>query len=494
MAVQYKIFSRGYEFKNFEGQPQDKLIQAGIPERIIVPLRQGFGNEVAPVIQIGQKVLAGQIIAKDDESISCPIHCSVNGKVVGIEKIDYLGSETTAVTIESDGTQDWQRLEGHSSNWENLPVEKIESLIYLSGAGSTDATGIPTRFKSSVISPEEVEDVIICGVESEVHSPSLAVLLKDEKLSHFTEGIKILQKVMTSAEFHVALNKSDKNLIEKVSADNNSIDVYSLEPKYPVHYDEVLVSMLLGREFPYGYSAANIGVIVLGVQAVLQVYDAVVEGKALIEKTVALCGPGFIENSHVKVRVGTPLEHIIEGKTNSDKDLRFIRNSCLTGETLCDLSLPVDRTFDSIIAVLEDNKSEFLAFARPGFTRDSYSRTCVSMLFGKKSGLFQKKCGTNVHGELRPCIFCSFCEQVCPVGIIPHLLFHHVEKNIIDETLLKYGIFNCVECNLCSYVCPSKIPVAQFIKEGKTRLLDEGFKCPEPHVALKGVENYKSIK
>jgi len=80
------------------------------------------------------------------------------------------------------------------------------------------------------------------------------------------------------------------------------------------------------------------------------------------------------------------------------------------------------------------------------------------------------------------------------VGIIPHLLFHYIEKDVIDETLLKYKIFNCVECNLCSYVCPSKIPIAQFIKEGKSKLNDEGFEPSVPGVGLKGVEKFKSLK
>ena len=105
----------------------------------------------------------------------------------------------------------------------------------------------------------------------------------------------------------------------------------------------------------------------------------------------------------------------------------------------------------------------------------------------------KKKCGTNVHGELRPCISCTFCEEVCPAGIIPHLLFHYVERDMIDENLLKYKIHSCIECNLCSYVCPSKIPVAQFIKEGKAGLVKEGFESPEPTMELKGAEKYKSI-
>jgi len=497
MIPKYKTFPHGYEFKNFEGQPEGKLIQIEIPAKVTIPLRQGFGNEVVPVVKPAQKVAAGQIIGRDDESVSSPVHSSVNGRVVKIEKIDYLSRETGVIVIESDGTDDWQRLEGHSSNWEDLSTEKIGELIYLSGASSSGGTGIPTRFNSSVIAPEDVENVIIQAVGSEVHNLSLDVLLKNGRLSHFIEGLKILKKMMAGAQFHLVLNKSQNNLIKDMSQllqDDDWINFFTVPPKYPVDYDGVLTPLLLGGEFPYGYSAANIGVVVLDIQAVLHVYEAVVEGKPLIERTVALCGPGFRETPHVESRLGSSLEHIIKGKVNADKDLRFVLNSVLAGEKLSDLSLPIDRTFTTVIALLEENEREFLSFVRPGFKKDAYSHTCLSILFKKNSKMFQKSCGTNIHGEHRPCLFCTFCEEVCPVGIIPHLLFHYVEKDVIDETLLRFKIFNCIECNLCSYVCPSKIPVAQFIKEGKAKVINEGCECPEPSVALKGVEKYKSIK
>lgn len=497
MKPKYKTFSRGYEFKNFEGQPERKLIQIEIPARVTIPLRQGFGNEVVAIVEPGQKVAAGEIIARDDESVSSPVHSSVNGTAVEIKKIDYPGRETTAMVIESDGTGDWQRLAGHSSAWEGLSAEKIGELVYLSGAGSSGRAGIPTRFNSSVIAPEDVENVIIQGVGSQVHNLSLDVLLEGERLSHFIKGLKILKKLMAGARFHLVLNKSQKSLIKDVSQllrADNSINFFTVPDKYPASSDEVLTPLLLGGEFPYGYSAANIGVIVLDIQAVLGVYEAVVEGKPLIERTIALCGPGFREKPHVKVRIGSSFEHVIKGRIDADKNLRFVLNSPLTGERVSDLSLPIDRTLVTVIALLEDNKSEFLAFARPGFKKDSYSRTCLSMLFKKNSKMFQKNCGTNLHGELRPCISCTFCEEVCPVSIIPHLLFHYVEKDVIDETLLKYKIYNCIECNLCSYVCPSKIPIAQFIKEGKAKLVNEGCEPPAPNVAIKGVEKYKSVK
>ena len=497
MMPKYKIFPRGYEFNHFEGQPEGELIQIGIPASVTIPLRQGFGNEVAPIVEPNQKVAAGQIIGRDDESVSSPVHSSVNGKIAEIVKIDCLGREIGAITIESDGTYDWQKLQGYSSGWQDLSAEKIEELIYLSGAGSSGTAGIPTRFNSSVIAPEGVENVIIHGIDSEVHNLSLDVLLEDERLSHLIDGMQILKKVMTGARFHLVLNKSQKSLINEVSQllpTDNSINFFTVAPKYPVAHDEVLMPLLLGKKFPHGYSAANAGAIILDIQAVLDVYCAVVEGKPLIERTMALCGPGFTENTHVRFRVGSSFEHITAGRVDTDKNLRFVRNSCLTGEKLSGLSEPADRTPSTVIAMLEDDESVFLSFARAGLDRDSYSRTCLSQLFREKRDSFLKKCGTNVHGERRPCLFCGFCKNVCPAGVIPHLLFQYAERDIIDEDLLRYKVFDCIECNLCSYVCPSKIPVSEFIKKGKKRLIEEGFELPTPVAKLKGIENYKTVK
>ncbi len=126
------------------------------------------------------------------------------------------------------------------------------------------------------------------------------------------------------------------------------------------------------------------------------------------------------------------------------------------------------------------------AFVRPGPRKDSYSRTFLSLLLGSEK--ITKRCETNLRGEERPCISCNYCVEVCPVSIMPHLLFRHVERDIIDEALLKYGIFDCIECNLCSYVCPSKITLGQWIKDGKAKLIDEGLPCPQPKFALKGIE------
>jgi len=491
--VKEKTFRGGYSFKRFVGQPSEELAALAVPRKVMIPLAQGFGSPLEPQVKVGDKVAAGQIIARDDSKISSPIHASISGKVVGIEKRNYFKREVTMVMIEGDGAEDFQRLEGYSSNWEKLPSELLEELLYKSGVTSLDRQGIPTRFKSSLISPREVEDLIIHGIESEAYNTSLEVLLRGKGLYAFVEGIKILKTIMPQAKVHLALNRNRKEIIERVkklTTNLENFNLYPLAPKYPQGYDEVLVPTLLGKKFPYGYSAANIGIIILNVQAVLQVFEAVAEGKPLIERTVALCGPSFKRPRHLKVRVGTPLNFLLKDELR-EGPVRVVMNSLLTGPELKDLSLSIDRTFMQIIALPEGKERELLAFLRSGLNSDSYSRTFLSNFFRTP-----KQVTTNRYGEERPCIQCGYCLEVCPVGILPTLLDRYRRLGI-NETLMRYGIFNCIECNLCSYVCPSKITLAENLKNAKAKLIEIGCDhslCILPKFNLIGLEEYKGVK
>jgi len=493
LSVKARGFSGGYRFERFEGQPKNELISPPISPRVLIPLAQGFGVGHQPLVKKGDAVRAGQIIARNDSTVSSPIHSSVSGKVVDVRKMNYFKREIFMAEISSSGSQEHEVLDGHTSQWERLSPSKIEELIYTSGVSSLDREGIPTRFKSSIIMPEQAEHLIIHGVESEAYNISLDLLFKGKNLFKFVEGIKMLRKIMPNAKIHLAINRERRPILEslkKLTSGMDNLAIYPLSPRYPLGYDEVIVPTLLAKRFPYGYSAASIGIVVLNIQAILHVYEAVAEGKPLIERIIALCGPAFKENIHLKVRTGTPLEFLLKERIGGD-DSRVVLNSLLTGVELNDKRLPIDRTFSQLIAIPENRTRQFLSFIRPGLRSDSYSRSFVSCLLKNK-----KSVSGNQHGERRPCIQCGYCLEVCPVSIIPAYLNRRITLGI-NETLMQYGIFNCIDCNLCSYVCPSKIPIAKNIRNAKTALIESGCDhslCILPKFSLKGLEEYKGVK
>lgn len=497
MITRTRTFRGGYKFINFDGQPKDTVEDAAIPARVAIPLRQGFGGEGNCLVEPGQKVRAGQIISSNEHNVSSPVHATISGVVKEVKRVNYFKRDCLMVYIEGDGSGDYQKIAAATDKWEALSPEELEKLIYLSGVSALDREGIPTRFHSSVIHPEEVENIIVHGVGSEPYNISPQALLQGRNMLNLIEGLKILHKIMPRGQVYLALSSQRKKILEeinKLAVNLNWLEVYSLDPKYPQGYDEMLVPTILRQRFPYGYSAANIGTVILNLQAVVRVYEAVAEGKPLLERTVALCGPAFKEPLHLRVRIGTPLKDIVGSRVKEGITPRFVLNGLLTGWELKDLSLPVDKAYSQIIAIPENREREFLAFLRPGLRRDSYSRTFLEKCLPRA----KKTCDTNKHGEERPCISCNYCEEACPVSIIPHLLYKYVKGNIIDETLMNLRIFDCIECGLCSYVCPSKIPLARYIKEGQDKLSIQGCdrnQCILPYFDnLKGIEGYRGAK
>ncbi len=79
---------------------------------------------------------------------------------------------------------------------------------------------------------------------------------------------------------------------------------------------------------------------------------------------------------------------------------------------------------------------------------------------------------TAVRGELRPCISCNFCEEVCPAGIMPYLIHKYLYRDLIEEAE-EARLDLCVRCGLCSFVCPSKIELRQQFIESKTLIEKE---------------------
>ena len=202
-------------------------------------------------------------------------------------------------------------------------------------------------------------------------------------------------------------------------------------------------------------------------QAVLHAYEAVVKGKPVVERIIALGGSGFHENFFLKTRVGAQLADIVSPRMRNAEN-RIILGGIMTGKICDDLSTPVDRTAASI-AILDGGRgSEFLSFLRPGSDRDSFTNSFLSSLFP----MAKRKIDPDLNGEHRPCIYCNYCESVCPAGLMPYLLSKYVTHDMLEDAE-NLGILDCIDCGLCTYVCPSKISIMTNIHNGKMQIRED---------------------
>lgn len=517
MIEKVKTFKGGYSFGKIKGAPKARVRRINLPQRVIIPLKQGFSFEVPPVVKKGEKVKAGQIIGLDDNSISSPIHSSINGVVIDCElripdhglypatcnpqsiiskgmtgplhqQSKITDKDIRAVVIEGDGTLDWMRIGEYLPDIQQTTPEGVFKTIYMAGVTSLGASGIPTPYKSSPISPDKVKNVLINGTNSEPFSLPVSVLLKD-RVKAFIIGLKILDFFYPDADIDIALdsdkrediyslfnelNSGEEYILKGLFATGKLLDkviIHPLKPKYPQGAEAILVETILGT-IPVAkgdFVAIDYGIVILDIQDVFHIYEAVVEGKPLIERVISAGGPAYHANYGINVRIGTSIKTITEHRLKRGIESRIILNSIMTSEMRKDKDndlLVVTKSTRSIIAVEEDSNREFQSFLRPGIDRGSFSNTFLSFIFPG----YERTVNTNLHGESRACIFCNFCEYICPVDILPFLISKYVTHNMEDETL-GLNIFDCIECALCSYVCPSKIPLLKHIQEGKQRLI-----------------------
>ena len=463
MEARFRQFRGGYRFSRFVGAPGPEKVAFEIPETVRLSLVGAGGKPTPILVKPGLKVRAGQMVAQGGTPPSSPVIAPVSGTVASVSKS---GDE---ITIASDGSADLQPLERRFPEWQNTAREKLEDALYMSGLTGYPAAGIPTRRGSSSIGPDDVEHVIVDATYAELWSPRLDVLLSDS-LERLYSGLALLLKLFSGAGLTLVVDRSEAALAATIrGAMRGTIEVLAVPSRYPLHHDAVLLPAVLGRRIPAGSRAIDHGVLVLDVQTAMQVHDVVVDGTPPVERVVALAGPGFARPGHVVVRLGTPIGSLVRRFGTTGAQTRLVLNSVISGPSVTELDRGVDARCLLLAAIPENRQGEIMAFARPGLAKDSFSRTFVASFLPSA-----KTADTNLHGEGRACLSCGFCEEVCPARIMPNVLHRYVQRDIIDDTILRYRITDCIDCNLCSYVCPSKIPVAELMARGKARLAEEG--------------------
>jgi len=408
-----------------------------LPVSVAIPVSQHIGAPATVIVNKGDIVKTGQVIAVSKGFVSVNIHSSVSGKVNKIDSIvDTTGYKQTAVFIDVEGDE-WVDNIDRSDNLITdikLSPEEIISRCQESGIVGLGGATFPSHVKLSVPSGKRCDLLIINGVECEPYLTADHRLML-EKGKEILVGISILMKALKIKRALVGIenNKTDAIAhLKKLSASFEGIEICPLKVKYPQGAEKQLIKALTGREVPSGRLPIDVNVVVHNAGTTFAVYEAVQKNKPLIERVVTITGKNLTNPGNYFVRIGTPISLLIEKAGGLPDDTgKIISGGPMMGKALINTDVPVVKGMSGII-------------------------------------LFPASESDRMPSQ--PCIRCAKCVSVCPLGLEPYLLMLLTQKGLFEKAE-EERITDCMECGSCSYTCPAGRPLLDYIRLGKSTVI-----------------------
>jgi electron transport complex protein RnfC len=408
-----------------------------VPASVVIPVSQHIGAPAIPVVNKGDYVKTGQVLATSKGFVSSNIHSSVSGKINKIDQVtDSSGYKQTAILIDVDGDE-WVETIDRSIDIVadiTLSSEEITKKCLECGIVGLGGATFPSHVKLNVPEGKKCNILLINGVECEPYLTSDHSLMM-EKGREILIGITILMKALKVEKAMIGIENNKPDAIGHLSglaADFKGITVQALKVKYPQGAEKQLIKALINREVPSGRLPIEVGAVVHNVGTAFAVYEAVQKNKPLFERVVTITGKSVTNPGNYLVRLGTPVSRLIEAAGGMPEDTgKIVNGGPMMGKALNNTEVPVVKGTSGII-LFPKNESE--------------------------------------RSEVNPCIRCGKCVSVCALNLEPFLLMLLSEKGFFDRAETE-KITDCMECGSCSYTCPAGRPLLDYIRLGKSTVI-----------------------
>ena len=404
-----------------------------LPAKAVIPLVQHIGAPAQPVVEKGQKVKVGELIAKAGGFVSANIHAPFSGTITKIDATtDAWGLRMPAIFMDVEGDEWLDTIDRTNAIKRDCPLEPKEIIDKVAAAGIVGLGGacFPTQVKLLPPPGKKAEVLIANGVECEPYLTCDHQLM----LEHGEEiiiGIKILMKALGINRAIIGIEKNKPDAIDqmrKLASKELGIEVKPLKLKYPQGGEKQLIDACIGRQVPSGALPIEVGAVVDNVATIYAVYEAVQKNKPLISRVMTVTGKSLSKPGNYSVRFGTPLSDVaaLAGGVPEDTG-KIIGGGPMMGRAMNNIDMPANKRVSGLL-FLPENESH--------------------------------------RAEPENCIRCAKCVSACPMGLEPYLLAKQAEKQMWDD-MEKHSIMDCIECGCCMFTCPSHRPLLDYVRMGK---------------------------
>ena len=405
-------------------------VRIPIPKEVLIPvspMNAHGATNAEPVVQVGDHVTVGQLIAQEKDRGSANMHASVSGTVKSVDPYEAAGKKALAIRIENDGKMEKcpdLKIPQPTNLDEFLQCVRDSGVVGLGGAA------YPVWAKLSAAQKSHISTVLINGAECEPFiTCDHRVMLEYGDL--IQKGIELLKQFLGSEEFILGIEKNKPDAIAALTErfkDDPAVKVMPLSSVYPQGAKQVLLYNATGKVVEKGQRMASLGVIIINVYSLVKMAEYFVTGMPMVERIITVDGSAVKEPKNLIVPIGVTVRDVVEACGG----LKEEPGKILFGGAM------MGKPQDSLDTVL-------------------LKATNAVVIMNRKDA--QKT-------DPSPCIHCGRCVAVCPLGLNPTAFARAMElpegeDELRAAILQKEQVKVCMQCGCCSYVCPAHRPLAE---------------------------------
>ena len=405
------------------------------PDLLVIPMAQHIGAPCLPLLKKGDTVTVGQKIG-DNQGLCVPIHASVSGTVKAVEKRPHTsGTMMMSVVIQNDHQKtlcpDIQPRTVEEVK--ALTAEQLIGIIREAGIVGMGGATFPTHVKlSGAIG--KVDTVIVNAGECEPYITADDRLCR-EMPDKLISGLKIIMQILGLNHAHIGIEDNKPEAIEALRRELDpagGIYLEVLPAMYPQGSEKQLIQAVTGREVPSGALPAAVGCAVFNAATCKAIHDAVYEGMPLIKRIITVSGDICMKPKNLMVPIGTSFNDLLEAVGNSEHPYKVLSGGPMMGAAQYDLAVPVIKGSNAVTILGRKNKYAV---------------------------------------EASRCIRCGMCIDVCPMHLMPVLMYKAMFAGDVAE-MQSVNLMDCIECGCCAYTCPGSVPLVLAFRAGKQRIRD----------------------
>ena len=406
------------------------------PDILVVPMSQHIGAPCTPLVKKGDTVTVGQRIG-DGEGLCVPVHSPVSGTVKAVEMRPHAGGMMVLSAVIQNDHNDTLCPDIQPRTQEQvqaLTPEQLLEIIRNAGIVGMGGAAFPTNVKLSS-GLGKVDTVIVNVSECEPY------IVADDRLcqeypEQMLSGLRIVMQLLQLNKAFIAIEDNKKVAAQTLNEHlqgQDAITLKALPAKYPQGAEKQLIQAVTGRQIPSGGLPAAVGCAVFNAATCKAIHDAVYEGRPLTHRIVTVSGDIVMEPKNLMTPIGTTFNDLLDAVGHSENPYKVLSGGPMMGVAQFDLSVPVTKGTNAVTIL----------------------------------GIKNRVAVSDPH-----CIRCGKCMDVCPMRLMP-LMLYQAERSADVEELKKLNIMDCIECGCCAYTCPATIPLVQSLRTGKQRVRDQ---------------------